>query len=201
MLVRAIIAAIVAGGLSFGALYRAAEYLGIEPIDQNQDYYESGGAGHAEQRFLEEERARAAAEAEANDDVPFGLPAEAEDNLGAWLAEVLAVETAVDVRAFQDTVIAETVDMGAYALNVVRPQEARPENPQAGDSYRVWIAECGVVEPYLDCFIGADNRWWYEFEGEPYESRSVAGIAFQLQKDSNGDWRYVVGSAAQAGSA
>ena len=213
MLGRALIGMVLSGGLSLGALYVSQVYLGLESY-QYQDFFDHHGEEYVYEEYVEPQ---AEAETESETDVATeivingetepqaepALPAEAEADLVAWLASVLAGETAVDVREFQGDAIAETIDLAAYAANAMGPQPERPENPQLGDTLQIWYAECPVVEDaYLGCFIASDNRWWdEEFEGELMEGRSVAGIGFDLQLDETGAWTLVDGSAQFVGTA
>ena len=202
MLVRVIIAAILAGALAIGALYGIDRFLGRDiaasappsPID----FEDAGDASYdpdpsemdmGETYGLDDPMAGGARDDASMGEPPIAPPY-AEGEAARWLAGVLegtGPYAAADAHGAGDY---PDIDLAELAALAAEPQPEAPREPRPGEFHEVITASCQPSHVLLSCSIASSYVEW-EDGGEAgpvtYESAQIA--SFNMVKTEGEPWR------------
>ncbi len=209
MLVRAVIAAILAGALAIGALYSIDRFLGrdiaaapAEPPESESDM-DAGDASEApdpsvtdmgemdmgETYGMDDPMAGGARDDASMGEPPIALPY-AEGEAAQWLADVLA---GTGPYAAADAYGGEgygDVDLAELAALADEPQPEAPSAPRAGDFYEVFTASCQPSHVLLSCSIASRYTEWEDGgEAGPVTYESAQIVSFNMVKADDEPWR------------
>lgn len=207
MLVRAIIAGILAGALAIGALYSIDRFLGRdiaaaappEPMDSQDAGDASEAPDPSEVDMGETYGMDDPMAGGARDDASMGespiAPPYAEGEAAQWLAGVLegtGPYAAVDAHGGGDY---PDIDLAELAARAAEPEAEAPLEPKPGDFHEGFTASCQPSHVLLSCSIASSYVEW-EDGGEAgpvtYESAQIA--SFNMVKTEGGPWRVEPGS-------
>ena len=197
MLVRAIIAGILAGALAIGALYGIDRFLGRdiaatappEPIafddpaeDPAEDEADAADMGDEAPAEPQDEQAAGGGEP------PLPLPYE-DGEAAQWLASALEGSGPVPAMDAMTGDQLGDIDLADRAGLAAEPQPEAPAEPQAGDTLEVHTAACQPSHVLLSCSIStAFTEWEPSGEGEPVSYESAETIRFNMVQTDGEPW-------------
>jgi hypothetical protein len=201
MIIRAFAGMVLAGALSLGALYAASEYLGLKPVQYAMGAWVEEAVGETVEPLDAQTDAPLgdAVEEEMEGEPPIALPyEEGERAAAAWLFEVLTGTGPYEAHVRGD--FTQSADLADWAARASWPQPVRPGNPQLGDQWEVYTADCQPSHVALFCGVHYTNTSWESagFEGAVEAFENNASYTFLMEQDENGAWRVDPDSVAAA---
>jgi hypothetical protein len=205
MIIRAFAGMALGGALSLGALYAASEYLGLKPAQYamgalvEETARDTGDSMEESPDAPSDSPHGEVAEQDLEGEPPIALPyEEGERAAAAWLFEVLTGTGPYEAYVRGD--FTQSADLADWAARASWPQPVRPGNPQRGDQWEVYTADCQPSHVALFCGVHYSNTNWESagFEGALEAFENNASYTFLMEQDENGAWHVDPDSVAAA---